>query len=73
MSGHHETRTGTRVIVCGGGMVIISGMERLTFEVVRSLRSKGVAVHFILCVFSRIVFLAVSRLSASQCQVVIPE
>lgn len=29
-------------------MVIISGMERLTFEVVRSLRSKGVAVHFIL-------------------------
>ena len=37
-----------RVIVCGGGMVIISGMERLTFEVVRALRSKGVAVHFIL-------------------------
>jgi len=29
-------------------MVIISEMERLTFEVVRSLRSKGVAVHFIL-------------------------
>lgn len=48
MSDHHETRAGTRVIVCGGGMVIISGMERLTFEVVRSLRSKGVAVHFIL-------------------------
>ena len=29
-------------------MVIISGMERLTFEVVRALRSNGVAVHFIL-------------------------
>jgi len=44
MSGQDQPR----VIVCGGGMVIISGMERLTFEVVRSLRSKGVAVHFIL-------------------------
>ncbi|TDI44220.1 MAG: hypothetical protein E2P02_09920 [Acidobacteria bacterium] len=48
MSDSHEARTRTRVIVCGGGMVIISEMERLTFEVVRSLRSKGVAVHFIL-------------------------
>ena len=45
MSGCHEARARMRVIVCGGGMVIISGMERL---VVRALRSNGVAIHFIL-------------------------
>ncbi len=41
-------RSGTRVIACCGGMVIVSGLERMTFEVLRVLRSRGVPVHCVL-------------------------
>ena len=36
-----------RVIACCGGMVIVSGLERMTFEVLRLLRARGVPVHCI--------------------------
>ncbi len=42
-----ERPTGPRVLACCGGMVIISGLERLTFEVLRVLRERGAAVHCI--------------------------
>ncbi len=38
---------GVRVILCGGGMVIVSGLERMTFEVLRVVRRHGGAVHCI--------------------------
>jgi len=34
-----------RVIACCSGMVIVSGLERSTFEVLRALRERGAAVH----------------------------
>jgi glycosyltransferase involved in cell wall biosynthesis len=37
----------TRVIACCGGMVIVSGLERMTFEVLRVVRGNGGAVHCI--------------------------
>jgi len=37
----------TRVIACCGGMVIVSGLERMTFEVLRVVRSNGGSVHCI--------------------------
>jgi glycosyltransferase involved in cell wall biosynthesis len=37
----------TRVIACCGGMVIVSGLERMTFEVLRVLRKNGSRVHCI--------------------------
>jgi glycosyltransferase involved in cell wall biosynthesis len=37
----------TRVIACCGGMVIVSGLERMTFEVLGVVRSHGGAVHCI--------------------------
>jgi glycosyltransferase involved in cell wall biosynthesis len=36
-----------RVIACCGGMVIVSGLERMTFEVLRVVRDGGGAVHCI--------------------------
>jgi glycosyltransferase involved in cell wall biosynthesis len=36
-----------RVIACCGGMVIVSGLERMTFEVLRVLRERGGTVHAI--------------------------
>jgi len=36
-----------RVIACCGGMVIVSGLERMTFEVLRIVRKNGGAVHCI--------------------------
>ena len=36
-----------RVIACCGGMVIVAGLERMTFEVLRLLRERGAAVHCI--------------------------
>jgi glycosyltransferase involved in cell wall biosynthesis len=36
-----------RVIACCGGMVMVSGVERMTFEVLRVLRERGAAVHCI--------------------------
>jgi glycosyltransferase involved in cell wall biosynthesis len=39
---------GPRVIACCGGMVIVSGLERMTFEVLRVVREHGGAVHCIL-------------------------
>jgi glycosyltransferase involved in cell wall biosynthesis len=37
----------TRVIACCGGMVIVSGLERMTFEVLRVVRRNGGTVHCI--------------------------
>ncbi len=49
VSGNNEMKTDTtpRVIVCCGGMVIVAGLERMTFEVLRTLRQRGAAVHCI--------------------------
>jgi len=41
-------RTGApRVVACCGGMVIVSGLERMTFEVLRVVRKRGGSVHCI--------------------------
>jgi glycosyltransferase involved in cell wall biosynthesis len=49
VSGNDEMKTNTtpRVIACCGGMVIVAGLERMTFEVLRTLRQRGAAVHCI--------------------------
>ena len=39
--------SGTRVLACCGGMVVVFGAERMTFEVLRILKSRGAAVHCI--------------------------
>ena len=36
-----------RVVACCGGMVIVSGLERMTFEVLRVVRRNGGSVHCI--------------------------
>ena len=36
-----------RVVACCGGMVIVAGLERMTFEILRVLRERGAAVHCI--------------------------
>jgi glycosyltransferase involved in cell wall biosynthesis len=36
-----------RVVACCGGMVVVSGLERMTFEVLRALAERGAAVHCI--------------------------
>jgi glycosyltransferase involved in cell wall biosynthesis len=36
-----------RVVACCGGMVIVSGLERMTFEVLNVVRKRGGAVHCI--------------------------
>ncbi len=36
-----------RVLACCGGMVVVSGLERMTFEVLRIVRESGGAVHCI--------------------------
>jgi glycosyltransferase involved in cell wall biosynthesis len=58
--------TQARVIACCGGMVIVSGLERMTFEVLGVVRKHGGAVHCILNSWEnhRIVPLA-ERLGAS--------
>ena len=38
---------GPRVLACCGHMVVIGGLERMTFEVLRVLRNRGTAVHCI--------------------------
>ncbi|MFI5177450.1 MAG: glycosyltransferase family 4 protein [Vicinamibacterales bacterium] len=38
-------RAAPRVIACCGGMVIVSGLERMTFEVMRVVREGGGSVH----------------------------
>ena len=38
-------RAAPRVIACCGGMVIVSGLERMTFEVMRVVRVGGGSVH----------------------------
>src|SRR6266851_9757655 len=40
-------RRAPRVIACCGGMVIVSGLERMTFEVLRVVRQRGGSVHCI--------------------------
>ena len=42
-----NTHRSPRIIACCGGMVIVSGLERMTFEVLRSAREQGAAVHCI--------------------------
>jgi glycosyltransferase involved in cell wall biosynthesis len=37
----------SRVLACCGGMVLVGGAERMTFEVLRTLREHGAAVHCI--------------------------
>jgi glycosyltransferase involved in cell wall biosynthesis len=39
--------TSTRVVACCGGMVKVSGLERMTFEVLRIVRDNGGTVHCI--------------------------
>jgi len=41
-------QSGPRVLACCGGMVIVSGLERMTFETLRVLRERGAAVHCVL-------------------------
>lgn len=36
-----------RVLACCGGMLIVSGAERMTFEVLRVLQERGVSLHVI--------------------------
>jgi glycosyltransferase involved in cell wall biosynthesis len=38
---------GLRVVACCGGMVLVGGLERMTFEILRVLRDKGAVVHCI--------------------------
>jgi glycosyltransferase involved in cell wall biosynthesis len=38
-------RPAPRVIACCGGMVLVSGLERMTFEVLRVVRQHGARVH----------------------------
>jgi glycosyltransferase involved in cell wall biosynthesis len=40
-------RRAPRVIACCGGMVMVSGLERMTFEVLRVVRRRGGSVHCI--------------------------
>src|SRR5262249_14423552 len=40
-------RTGMKIVACCGSMVVVSGLERMTFEVLRVLREHGAAVHCI--------------------------
>jgi glycosyltransferase involved in cell wall biosynthesis len=49
-----------RVVACCGSMVIVSGVERMSFEVLRVLRERGAAVHCIVNTWdsARIVALA---------------
>jgi glycosyltransferase involved in cell wall biosynthesis len=41
------TSSQVRVVTCCGAMVIVFGLERMTFEVLRVLRERGAAVHCI--------------------------
>ena len=43
-----DRRATPRVIACCGHMSMISGLERMTFEVLRALRARGTPVHCIL-------------------------
>lgn len=38
-------RVAPRVLACCGGMVVVSGLERMTFEVMRVVRDRGGCVH----------------------------
>lgn len=43
----HGGQTKNRIIACCGGMVIVAGLERMTFEVLRVARERGDRVHCI--------------------------
>jgi glycosyltransferase involved in cell wall biosynthesis len=47
-SARESWRTIPRIIVCCGHMSLVSGLEFMTFEVLRTLRARGAAVHSIL-------------------------
>lgn len=42
------TEPAPRVLACCGGMVIVSGLERMTFETLRVLSERGAAIHCVL-------------------------
>jgi glycosyltransferase involved in cell wall biosynthesis len=42
-----EARPAPRVVACCGGMVIVGGLERVVFELLRGLTERGAAVHCI--------------------------
>ncbi len=46
-NGEMKKESTPRVIACCGGMVIVAGLERMTFEVLRALRERGAEVHCI--------------------------
>lgn len=41
------TRPSVSVVACCAGMVMVGGLERMTFEVLRALRGRGATVHCI--------------------------
>ena len=43
----HSRPRPPRVVACCAGMVVVGGLERVTFEVLRGLRERGAAVHCI--------------------------
>jgi glycosyltransferase involved in cell wall biosynthesis len=47
-SASQSRRTTPRVVACCGHMSVVYGLERMTFEVLRALRVRGMAVHCIL-------------------------
>ena len=57
---------GVRVVACCGGMVLVGGLERMTFEILQGVRDRGGVVHCIVNGWdhSRIVAMA-ERLGAS--------
>jgi len=42
-----QSLSGTRVLACCGGMVVVFGAERMSFEVLRALQTRGAAIHCI--------------------------
>jgi glycosyltransferase involved in cell wall biosynthesis len=61
-----RTAPGPRVVACCGGMVLVGGLERMTFEILRVLRERRAVVHCVVNWYdnSRIIALA-ERIGAS--------
>jgi glycosyltransferase involved in cell wall biosynthesis len=45
--GAPEIGAGTRILACFGQMVIVGGLERMSFSVLRTMRERGASVHCI--------------------------
>ena len=56
-----NVRRTPRIIACCGGMVIVSGLERMTFEVLRVAREQGAAVHCIVNTWENHRFVALAE------------